>query len=163
MQKSDIQLLYAYNTWANRKIMAASAGVTPEEFSTPIGYSWGSLQAILVHNLTAELVWRTRLQGGDANSAFLEARDFATPAALIERWSVEAGLMDEFLDGLQEADLQKTIHYKNRRGQAFEQVCWQILVHVVNHGTQHRSEAAQILTSLNRSPGDLDLIMFLRE
>jgi uncharacterized damage-inducible protein DinB len=163
MQKSEIQLLYAYNTWANRKILSALAGVTPEQFTTPIGYSWGSLQAILVHLLTAELVWRTRLQGGEARTAFLDAKDFATPAGLIERWSVEAGLLDEFLNGLPEADLQKPIHYKNSRGQAFEQTCWQILVHVVNHGTQHRSEAAQILTSLDRSPGDLDLIVYLRE
>lgn len=163
MNKSDIQLLYAYNTWANRKILAAAVGITPEQYLSPIGYSWGSLQAILVHILTAELVWRTRLQGGDATSAFLEARDFATPGALIERWSVEAGLLDEFIAGLQEADLQKTIHYSSRRGQAFENVCWHILVHVVNHGTQHRSEAAMVLTSLDRSPGDLDLIMFLRE
>jgi hypothetical protein len=34
---------------------------------------------------------------------------------------------------------------------------------VLRHGTQHRSEAAMLLTSHDRSPGDLDLIMFLRE
>jgi uncharacterized damage-inducible protein DinB len=163
MQKSDLQLLFAYNTWANRKILAASAGVPIDQFVSPIGYSWGSLQAILVHTLTAELVWRTRLQGKDATSAFLDAKDFASPAALIEFWSVEAGLLDEYLASLEDADLQKTIQYKTRRGQPMEDCVWQVLLHVVNHGTQHRSEAAQILTSLGHSPGDIDLIVFLRE
>jgi uncharacterized damage-inducible protein DinB len=38
-----------------------------------------------------------------------------------------------------------------------------LMAHVVNHGTQHRSEAAAILTGLGRSPGDLDLSLFLTE
>ena len=37
---------------------------------------------------------------------------------------------------------------------------WQALAHVVNHGTQHRSEAAALLTAAGRSPGELDMIVY---
>jgi uncharacterized damage-inducible protein DinB len=40
---------------------------------------------------------------------------------------------------------------------------WLMLVHVVNHGTQHRAEAATLLTAEGRSPGELDLINYVEE
>ena len=38
-----------------------------------------------------------------------------------------------------------------------------MLPHLVNHGTQHRSEAALLLTQAGRSPGEIDLIFYLEE
>ncbi len=38
---------------------------------------------------------------------------------------------------------------------------WQMLAHVINHGTQHRSEAAALLTDAGRSPGEIDMIFYV--
>ena len=46
---------------------------------------------------------------------------------------------------------------------AAEWVWRQVLVHVVNHGTQFRGEAAVLLSQYGYSPGDLDFIAFLRQ
>jgi uncharacterized damage-inducible protein DinB len=40
---------------------------------------------------------------------------------------------------------------------------WQMLVHVLNHRTQHRADAAALLTGDGRSPGELDLINYAEE
>jgi len=121
------------------------------------------LQETLVHALTAEWIWRRRCQEGVSPTALLNPADFPTLAALRTRWQAEERAMRAFVAGLGDQDLQKTIHYKSTGGVPHHNILWQILVQVVNHGTQTRSEAAVILTDYGHSPGDLDFIVYLRQ
>jgi uncharacterized damage-inducible protein DinB len=76
---------------------------------------------------------------------------------------VEEKALNIYIDDLTDEILTGTFQYKTTSGKVMENVFWQAMAHVVNHGTQHRSEAAALLTGFGRSPGDLDLIIFLRE
>jgi len=68
-----------------------------------------------------------------------------------------------FVDGVTDERLNSHFFYTNTSGAPFERILWQAMVHLVNHGTQHRSEAAALLTDFGHSPGDIDLIYFLSE
>lgn len=71
--------------------------------------------------------------------------------------------MRSFLMSLSDEELRGTVQYTTTRGVSHENILWHLLLHVVNHGTQFRGEAGTLLAEYGHSPGDLDLIAFLRE
>jgi uncharacterized damage-inducible protein DinB len=71
--------------------------------------------------------------------------------------------MRDGLARLTEEALAGPLDYRTTNGTATrEDRLWRLLLHLVNHGTQHRAEAAVALTAFGRSPGDVDLIVYLR-
>ena len=50
MQASDLNFLFAYNAWADQRILAAAANLTQEQFLAPTTLSWGSVRDVLVHS-----------------------------------------------------------------------------------------------------------------
>jgi uncharacterized damage-inducible protein DinB len=81
---------------------------------------------------------------------------------LQERWMVEQWEMRAYLDTLTEETLNATIRYVIP-GAMRERVVWHVLLDVIIHATQHRSEAAALLTGYGQSPGDFDFTMFMNE
>ena len=162
MNKQDIQLLYRYNHWANERILNAAANVTAEQFLAPASYPHGGLRGTLTHTLFAEWIWRKRWQG-ESPSQRIKPEEFSTFESLHTRWLEEEKSLDAFVKDLTDEKLNASIQYKNTRGEDLENILWHMMVHLVNHGTQHRSEAAAMLTEFGHSPGDIDFIVFLRE
>jgi uncharacterized damage-inducible protein DinB len=152
--------LYDYNYWANAKILDAAEQVSNEELFAPTQDSHGSLHGTLVHTVSAEWMWRTRWQG-TSPKAILRNEDFPSLAAIRARWKEEEQQMRAFLASLSEEDVHRVVQYTNLRGQTYSAPLWQMMAHLVNHGTQHRSEAATILSTLGHSPGDIDLLVFV--
>lgn len=181
MKIDEIKLLYEYNYWANWRILATCAQISPEQYVAPTSVgSYGNLRTTLVHTLDSEWAWRSAFQEyfvsldslkGNAHAedakmwdlAELTEADVPTLDGLKERWHEEEREMRAYLGSLTDQDMNSLVRYKIPEGYVRERVLWHCLVHVVNHGTQHRSEAAALLTSYGQSPGDLDLTRFLNE
>jgi uncharacterized damage-inducible protein DinB len=163
MNANDLRTLFDYNYWATARIMRVALAVTPEQFTAANTSSYGSLRGTLVHTMRAELIWRRRLQGEPMPVDLPVETDFPTPQSLSKTWVAEELLMRAYLQGLSDTGVLKAVDYKNTKGTPFRNVVWHILAHVVNHGTQHRAEAAAMLTDFNHSPGDIDMILYFRE
>ena len=163
MNKNDILTLFNYNYWANARVLNAAARLTPDQFTAPAGLSHGSLRGALVHILGAETVWRLRCAEGISRSALPDDNHFSTVEVLRERWLDDEQKMRAYLNSLSDEALNQTVQYRTTKGVPFENVLWNLLAHVVNHGTQFRAEAGIALTAYGQSPGDLDLLLYFRE
>ena len=162
MNKQDILLLYQYNQWTSRKILDATAKVTPDQFLRPASFPHGGLRSTLVHALFAEWIWRQRWEGTSPTTRF-KPEEFSTFESLRIRWAEEEKLLMAFVENVTEEKLNSNFNYKTTDGTPHAEILWQVMMHVVNHGTQHKTEAAAMLTDFGQSPGDIDMILFVRE
>ncbi|MHB1132513.1 MAG: DinB family protein [Chloroflexota bacterium] len=162
MRVADVQFLFDYNYWANERILDTAAQLNTEQLHSPMRLSHGSLHETLVHTLSTEWIWRQRIAEGVSPRAHLEPLEYPTLDDVRARWREEERRLREFLAQLGDDDVDRTIEYRRMTGEQVFDIVWQLLAHVVNHGTQTRSEAAVALTELGHSPGDIDIVFFLR-
>jgi uncharacterized damage-inducible protein DinB len=150
---ADIRFLHAYDRWATRRVLAVTGRLA--DHAWPAGDPIGSRQLgdILVHVLGSHQRWRHGL-AGSPEMPRPEREPPPTPADLTAAFEAEWVATDAWLDAMDDSWLA-------RMDEGIP--VWQMLAHVVNHGTQHRSEAAALLTSAGHSPGDLDMIFFSQE
>ena len=163
--KKHIDLIWEYNYWANRRILARAASLTQAQVSEQLPTMWASILGTMAHVLGAEWVWRQRTQEGVSPAANLDRDQFSTLDLLNQRWAEEEAVMRAYLATLSDADLERVVEYHSLTptDQPFRRPLWQILTHVVNHGTQHRSEVALYLTNVDCSPGNMDITAYLLE
>jgi len=155
MNADDMRSLFAYDRWATRQVLAQLDGIAGDLWGATGIVGDRGLGSILVHMLGAHQRWRIAIsQEGDGERPEPENEPLPDVASLVDRWEAEFTAMDAFLPHLSDGMLAY-VH----EGIAI----WQMLAHLVNHGTQHRSESALLLTQAGRSPGELDLIVYLEE
>lgn len=163
MNNKSIDLLFDYNYWANRRILNAAEKLTVEQYTQVLpGLSMGSVRATLVHMLAAEHIWRMRCFEDQSPTGLLHEDDLPEFDELRAFWAGEEKAMRAGLARLTDEALAGRLAYHTTNGKPMEETLWHLLAHLVNHGTQHRAEAAVALTAFDHSPGDVDMIIYLR-
>ena len=155
MQADEVRFLFEYDRWATRRLLGVLDSLDPALWSRTDVVGERGLGTILVHHLGASQRWRVGLetQGIDEGPE-PELEPLPTIDELRERWEAEWAAVDAWLPTLTD-DVVAYVH----DGVPI----WLMLVHVVNHGTQHRAEAAALLTAEGRSPRELDLVNYAEE
>jgi uncharacterized damage-inducible protein DinB len=142
--------LVEHLAWADAEVLAAlrSAPGAP-----------ASAREIYAHVLGAEHVWLARLRERPPKAAVWPSASLAECAELAAHNARE---LRDFVAGLGPGDLDRTVHYVNSAGRAFDSTIADILLHVMLHGSYHRGQVALLIRSQGAAPAPTDYIGFVR-
>jgi len=159
MTVKDLERLYDYGYWANKKILQVVSRLTPEQFTATGTGSYGSVRNTMVHMLSAEWGWLDRC-GGPQRGPALKPEDYPTVESLVETWSRVEGYVREFLSKQKDHDLSRIVEFTNPRGEKRTALLGTLLQHAANHGVHHRGQVALLLRSLGYTPGNVDMLFY---
>src|SRR5262245_47337311 len=159
MTVKDLERLYDYGYWANKKLIAVVSELPRERFTQAIAGSYGSVRNTMVHILSAEWGWLDRC-GGQARGPALKPDDYPTVESLVEAWTKVEGWVRGFLAGLKDEDLHRQVEYKNPRGETRSMALGELMQHGANHGAHHRGQVALLLRVLGYVPGNFDILLY---
>ena len=153
--------LLDYNYWARDRVFSSVDTLSAEQLRRPLVSSFPSILDTLTHMYSGESLWYQRW-AGHPSPARPDLSGLADVPAVRAAWAPLERQIRDLVGGLGADGLMRTVEYKALTGQVVASPHWQMIAHVVNHGTQFRGEAAVRLTELDLSPGSLDLTMLLR-
>jgi uncharacterized damage-inducible protein DinB len=155
-----IRGLYDYNEWANNHALEAASALTEEEFSRKLGASFESVEGNLAHIMGAQVIWLERWTDGANQRPVLEFQKTRGLSTIREAFAQSHHGLCAFVASLTDGQLDETLAYKDSAGRPHERVMWQLMAHVVNHGTHHRAETAMAMAALGKPMRELDYTFF---
>ena len=158
MDAESLLAFVRFHAWANDRIMTTAAGLSEEEFRRAALLDHGTAFQTLRHLVDVDWSWREFCTGNDVGQTYVWDHGFvARRSAGDPRVLPRGGRPPAELRGVaRRAGLNEPMELSEDPDDVVPR--WLILAHVVNHGTQHRSELARYLTECGHSPGELDLV-----
>ncbi len=152
-----VRTLIEYHIAMTRRVWGSIDQLSDQEFVAEGSYSRGSIRNLMVHLTHTELRWLTGLKNlpdpGKSLKKFDEYPDRATARSY---WESVAADLSEYARNIDEAQL-------NENPPGVPNPRWQVLMHLVNHRTDHRATVLQKLQECGAPTFDQDFILWLWE
>jgi uncharacterized damage-inducible protein DinB len=161
MNADALRHFYDYHFSENRTIWDRYImPLTHEQFTRDAKYSHGSARDQIVHLMNVDEGWFSELQGA-AFPEPLSPANVDDRNAIRERWDNIERRMREYLAALRDDMLfAKPIKEPDEDRNL---IVWQVLLHVVNHGTDHRAQLLRVLNDMGVKTVSQDYIFYVYE
>lgn len=159
MNADGFRHFYNYHFAENRSLWDKYiVPLSSEQFLRAGNYSHGSVRDQIVHLMNVDEVWFSSLRGVEPLAEFPSA-DFDDRESIRPFWDKVEQRMRDYLAGLRDDMLfDKPIQEPEEDR---ELVLWQVLLHVVNHGTDHRAQLLRLLNDMGVKTVSQDYIFFV--
>ncbi len=149
---------YGYHFAENRNLWERYvAPLSDAQFTRAAGYSHGSVRDQIVHLISVDDTWFSALRGV-AIPEPLDPADFADRSAIRAYWDRVEHSMRAYLSALRDDML---FDKPFAEGEDKDLILWQVLLHVVNHGTDHRAQILRLLSDLGVKTTSQDYIFYV--
>lgn len=160
LEKSEpINRLVTYNRWANEQFVTWLMEYDETLLSAHVESSFPSIRATVVHNWGAETGWTSYLQNKEWQRPY-DGDSFSgsTKDALLQ-WLEASRILEDFIHNADFVVINQDL-LKNER----EYLAEDVVMHVVNHATQHRGQIITMARALGlQNIPRTDLIFFAKE
>lgn len=157
----DFVALFAYNRWADRRVLEACRGLSEAQYAAEPAPGWSSVRSSLVHVAIVTEGWLRGLSGEDVQTVLTEA-DLPTVEDVGRLLDRAHEVADQLLPTLT-AEALAAPRTLRSRGRVAVLPPWMVLRHVVNHATYHRGQVASKLKRLGVEPPATDFIFWAFE
>ena len=160
MNADAFRHFYNYHFTENHRLWGHVLSLSHEQFIQPVDYSRGSVREQVVHLIDAEDVWFSELQGANPAEPIPTA-DSDDRAFIRTHWDGVEQKIHGYLAGLRDDMLfTRPITDPEEDNVLF---VWQVLLHVANHGTDHRAQLLRLLNDLGVETTSQDYIFYVYE
>jgi uncharacterized damage-inducible protein DinB len=158
-----LNTLVDYHYWARDRLFPAVEALTEEQLRRPLGNSFSSVFDTVAHLCGADWIWRSRWEGVSP-MALPSSDSYDTLARVLAVWGDEERRIRAIVNALGPDGIARPIEYTGWDGRRQAQPFWQMLQHLVNHGSYHRGQVTTMLRQMGVQPAkSMDLIAFYRE
>lgn len=162
-ERASLRQMASYHRWANEVLAEGVRRVDESDYRRDVGLFFGSLHGTLNHVLLVDRLWYARFTGETFEPEGLDEELEPDRSALLERIDERSRNWIDYVDDLDDTDLERSLTYHNTKGIRRKLRRGPALLHVFNHGTHHRGQVSAGLTRLGHEAPEMDLFYFLLE